>query len=202
MQQAVKYQFWQDRSGATIIEFALVAPIFFLLIFAIIEYGLYMFHRVAIESITMQAGREATLGRTAGNGACSGTNDRVSYIQCVVRQKSSRLIRGGDTIININRVADGGTFVPDICYDNPDRPSSAPATCRQWEPVNTIPEYQGASAANNPGTAGDVIEVQVVYPWRVLIPFMSRFFGSADNSGRTSGVVMIRSATVVKNEPF
>jgi hypothetical protein len=193
---------WKNTNGATIVEFAIVAPIFFLIILGIIEFGLYMFHRVTLEAIVMQAGREASLGRSSvAGGACSGTNDSVSYIQCYVRAKSAALFHGEEVTFNINRVA-AGTVVPDICLDNPSNPSSRPATCTFYDNVNGIPDYQGASSNNVTGAAGELIEVRVNYPWRILIPFAGQYFGNRDAQGRNTGVALITTSTVIKNEPF
>ena len=200
-------RFLNDERGANIIEFAFVAPVFFLLFLGILEFGLYMFHRIAVEAITMQAARESSLGKSNSAGPCAGTADRASYMRCVVQQKSKSLIRGDDTIVQINTLANGGTFLPDICLFDPQKPSSAPAVCGPgnvgpFEEVNGATGYQGASAAAAVGNAGDVVEVRVIYPWKVLIPYLAQYFGSADGKGGTTGVVMISARTVFKNEPF
>lgn len=202
-------QFIRNRDGASIVEFAIVAPIFFLLIMGIIEFGLFMFHKVAIEAITMQVAREASLNSSSGYSNCNGGNDRYAYIRCYVREKASSLINGEQVQVNINTVAQGGTTVPDICL-NTDPPSSTPATCaggQGYEEVNGLPGYQGASSINRPGSAGELIEVRVSYPWRVLVPFMSKIIGSeqppakAGDPPTRTGVVMITSSTVFRNEP-
>lgn len=196
--------FIRNERGASIVEFAIVAPIFFLLIMGILEFGLFMFHKVVIESITMQVGREASLNTSSGSGACMGGNDRFAYIRCYVREKSAYLINGDQVEVNINTVAAGGTRVPDICLDG-GVPSSRPTTCNSFEEVNGVPRYQGLDAVNNAGGAGELIEVRVSYPWRVLVPLMSRLIGSEQTSqnGETTrtGVVMITSSTVFRNEP-
>lgn len=192
----------RDQQGASIVEFALIAPVFFFIIMGILEFGLFMFHKVVIESITMQVSREASLNKNAGDGNCAGTTDRYAYIRCYVREKSNYLINGDQVEVNINRVAEGGTRVADICL-NVDPPSSRPATCngpRGYEEVNGIQGYQG-TAGSAPGDAGELIEVRVSYPWRVLVPLMSQLIGSQREDGSRTGVVMITSSTVFRNEP-
>ncbi len=194
--------FIRDQRGATILEFAVVAPVFFFIIMGILEFGLFMFHKVVIESITMQVSREASLTRTSGSGACSGTTDRYAYIRCYVREKAGYLINGEQVEVNINTVAQGGTRVADICL-NVDPPSSTVATCvgpPGWEEVNGIPGYQ-STTGSAPGAAGELIEVRVSYPWRVLVPFMSQLIGTQRDDGSRTGVVMITSSTVFRNEP-
>lgn len=192
--------FIRDQRGASIVEFAVVAPVFFMLILGILEFGLFMFHKVVIESITMQVGREASLNTSSGYSGCTGGNDRYAYIRCYVREKSAFLINGDQTQVNIRTVAEGGTRVPDICL-SVDPPSSTPATCARYEEVNGIPNYQGIATNNNVGGAGELVEVRVSYPWQILIPFLDQFIGSTQQDGTRTGVVMITSSTVFRNEP-
>src|SRR5437868_13503743 len=78
-----------DR-GASAVEFALVSPLLFTLLFGIIDYGLYFADALSVQQGVSDAAREATLsvGSTAanwpGDGACgaaptspgpTGTND-------------------------------------------------------------------------------------------------------------------------------
>ncbi|MFZ4125612.1 MAG: TadE/TadG family type IV pilus assembly protein [Rickettsiales bacterium] len=179
-----------DNAGATLIEFALVAPVFFLLLMAIIEFGLIGFHQVAIESAVAATAREASLGKATTSG------DRVEYVRTHLRQKLKGLINANQLQISASTVVSGGTSAsPDICMDDPPRlggPCDPPLI---FEEVNNIPGYQGADALVSLGNAGDVVEVRVLYPWRVQLPLMSRFFGQ-------NGVFLITANTIVKNEPF
>jgi hypothetical protein len=193
-----------DRDdGATIIEFALVAPVFFLVIFGMFEFGLFMYHKVIIENIAVEVSRAASLGKTSDGGDCSYPNDaagRISYIECVVKQKSSVLINGDKTEVQIVNLQNGETIVPDICFDT-DPPSSSPGTCTVYEEVNGKPEYQGAAASEASG-GGALIEVRISYPWSVQIPLMNQFFQRTDSQGNTRNVVMITASAVIRNEPF
>ena len=183
-------KWWLNRSGATIIEFAVIAPIFFLLLFAIIEFGLIAYSQVVIESGVAAVAREASLGKT-------GTfPNRIDYIQAHLRKKLAGLINSDEIIISANTIVSGGvTTTPDICMTNP--PTSNRANCDPpltFEEINGFDGYQGA-AGMNMGDAGELIEVRVYYPWRVQFPLMKQFFGE-------NGVMMITANAIVKNEPF
>jgi Flp pilus assembly protein TadG len=55
------------RRGATVVEFAIVAPILFLVVFGLIEFGRYMMlHQIAITS-TREGCRKAVLGTTTSD---------------------------------------------------------------------------------------------------------------------------------------
>ena len=199
-----------DASGATIVEFALVAPVFFLILFAVFEFGLITFSNVVIESAVMHASRAASLGKTSNSsGPCATTADRLGYVTCVIRDRTSVLINADRLIISANPVSGGGTpatSVPDICMTVP---PSSPAACDPplyYQEVNGTSGYQGPGAVNNAslGASGELVELRVSYPWRVQMPFMSSFFGcqGAQKAGCQQGIIMLTSATVFKNEPF
>ena len=57
----------QKRRGATVVEFAMVVPILFLLVFGMIEFGRYvMLQQIAITS-TREGSRKAALGTTTSD---------------------------------------------------------------------------------------------------------------------------------------
>ena len=178
-----------DENGATIIEFAIVAPVFFLLLMGIIEFGLIGFHSVALDAAVAQTSRQASLGNVP-----SGFPDRVSYIRSELRNRTQGLINANQIIISANLVTAGGAPTPpDICLTDP---PSFGTTCTgvPFQEVNGVPGYQGPSAAVTLGNAGDVVEIRASYPWRVQLPLVRDFIGP-------NGVLLITSSTVVKNEP-
>lgn len=200
----------QDTRGATILEYAVVAPIFFVLIFGILEIGLYMFHKVAIESITAQAGREASLVRTSkGNPGdpCYGKPDQIAYIRCIVESKSEYLMHHQRIFIDVQRVDNGGvgTYAPDICVDDPNNPNSTVQTCRLFEDVNRNGIYDPANTSLDAGTYGQLVEVRVNYPWQLMIPFLRPFIGRVVDTPKgpaRTNVIMITSSIVIRNEPL
>lgn len=61
------------RLGQAMVEFALVAPVFFLLLFAIIEGGRFVFYYEALNSATREGARYAIIhGSNAADGCPSG----------------------------------------------------------------------------------------------------------------------------------
>src|ERR1700743_793755 len=62
----VKYalrRFVRNRRGSAIVEFALVAPVFFALLFAIIETGLMFFASQVLETVTDESARQIQTGQ-------------------------------------------------------------------------------------------------------------------------------------------
>jgi Flp pilus assembly protein TadG len=55
---------WQDERGATALEFAILAPVFFLLIFGIIAFGLLFWTQVGLQHGAEMAARCASINTT------------------------------------------------------------------------------------------------------------------------------------------
>lgn len=192
--------FFRKNDGSAIVEFALVAPLFFLLVFAMLEFGLFMYSKMIVENIALEITRAASIDNRDDAGCSVSHPKREDYLACLVKKKASVLIHGDEMQVEFKVVKDGVTVPPDICFDtNP--PTSTPATCTVYEEVNGEVGYQGAQISNA-GKSGEVIEVRISYPWSVLMPLAGQFFQRTDNEGNTKNVVMITASTVIRNEPF
>jgi len=82
------------RSGNSMVEFALVAPLFFLLVFGVLDYGRLFYEQETLQYAMRQAGRFAVTGQN------SGTN-RVTAIIQVAENAAAGLINSG----NINNIS-------------------------------------------------------------------------------------------------
>jgi hypothetical protein len=176
---------------------------FFMLMFGIIEYGMIMLTRVAIESAVMQVTRSASIGTVV-----PGCSDRVCAVKKLVEQKTLGFVKKESVIVTATATAPTSPLtttapIPDICLDNPATPY--PAIC----PVgggfinnDGNPGYQATGAgAVSIGNAGDLVEIRVTYLWRVLFP-MFEIFQSYSGTGGRKGFLVITSSSVIKNEPF
>ncbi|PZU83343.1 MAG: hypothetical protein DI528_17235 [Shinella sp.] len=54
-----------DRRGAAAIEFAILAPVFFMVVFSMIGYGIYLSASHAVQQLTADAARTAIAGLTS-----------------------------------------------------------------------------------------------------------------------------------------
>jgi len=73
----------RSRRGQATIEFALVAPLYFLLVFGIIEFGRIFYVELTLQNAVRQAGRFAVTGSKTVAGV---TTDRVDAITMVAEQ--------------------------------------------------------------------------------------------------------------------
>lgn len=186
---------WQhiarDEQGATAVEFALVAGIFFVLFLGIIEIGLFTLTKVAIESVAQHASRATGIGDLA-----PGCSDRVCAIRSLVHTKTLGLIHSESVIVTSTTVSSPVSEtppIPDVCFDDPADPY--PETC-----LGAFADNSGGPLYDPPGSpilgiGEDMVEIRITYLWRVLFPIMRSRIGE-------DGVVTITASTVVKNEPF
>ncbi len=182
--------FGKDSGGATAIEFAVLAVPFFLLFMGIIEYGLFMMTKVAVESATAQAGRAGSLG---------GCN--VSCVQTLIANKTSNLINASNIVVTAGVVdhdsgSGGAPFSGDLCNSTPPH-IGGDCSGFGWQDLNGNGSYDSgpSGAGSSVGGPGDIVEIRVALPWHVLMPFVGQYFGS-------HGTVLITSNTVVKNENY
>lgn len=54
-----------DRSGSSAVEFAIIAPVFLMVLFSLIGYGIYLSAASAVQQIAANAARTAIAGLTA-----------------------------------------------------------------------------------------------------------------------------------------
>lgn len=66
---------WRDDQGTSALEFALTAPVFFLFLFGIIEFGLLFWTQIGLQHGTEMAARCATVNSTL----CPSSNAITSY---------------------------------------------------------------------------------------------------------------------------
>lgn len=182
--------FTKDSEGATIVEFAIVAMAFFMLMFGIIEFGMFMMTQVAVESIVSQAGRIAAVKQDV-----SGC-DRVCQTKNFIESKAQNLLnyQNASTVTITSRnlsTGQGSDFAGDLCLSEP--PHVGGACSSQWEDLNGNNQYDPGPGFNSVGGPGDLIELRVNYVWRVINPMFKPFFGN-------NGTISINSTTVVKNE--
>lgn len=189
----------RDERGAGAIEFALVAFPLFLLIMAVIEFGLMFFTQMQLENIMSNAVRATSI--TQGTAAT-----RARAIQDTVQQQARDLIHGGSVRTSLEVVNSGpASFVePELCYTNPPRVGQGCPPGVPFEDYNGNGVFDNGNTSNNAGGANDVVQINVYLVWRFFTPFLGTFFsGDSDAPGYTgSNGRMIHSSAVIKNEPF
>ena len=161
-----------DRGGATAVEFALVAPPFLLLLFAIMEIGMVLVASSTLEDSVYDAGRIIRTGslQMSGNG--------IEVFEPLVCGGLYGLIACDDLVIDVRQFDTfGGVVLPDV--------------------FNEDGEVDEESLEFLPGGPEDIVVVRVYGVWHALTPGLKYIFGDASTGG-----LKMTTATVFRNEPY
>jgi Flp pilus assembly protein TadG len=134
-------RFLGTGSGATAVEFALVAPPFIALLYAILQTTLIFFAQQVLQTATIQAARLIMTGQ-----AQSG-NYTASQFQQAVCANATSLFNCGGIYVNVQ------TF-------------SSFSSVTMLNPVSNG-TFSSSGMSYSPGGTGDIEVVQVFYQWPV-----------------------------------
>ena len=165
-------RFRRNRQGSAAVEFAMIAPLFFGLLWAIIETGLVFFAGQVLETVTQDSARTIMTGQAQGaalsqaqfkTDVCSrvvALFDCANGIYVDVRSYSSF-----GTVTIPNQIDAGKNFVNDMKF------------C--------------------PGKDGDIVVVRVFYQWPLFVTSLG--YNLADLAGSKR---LLSATATFKNEPF
>jgi Flp pilus assembly protein TadG len=171
--------FFRCRKGATAVEFALVAAPFMALLVAIIQSALVFFAGRVLDEVTEEASRYIMTGQAQQGSitqagfktyVCTGTNTSALI---------SALFTCSNIMINVQNYADfasASTTSPTLTFNNGN--------------VSNTWSY-------NTGNPGDIIVVQVMYQWPVVLGPLSMNLANLSNGNR-----LLVSTAVFKSEPY
>jgi Flp pilus assembly protein TadG len=121
-------RFRRNRAGSTVVEFALVAPMFFALLFAIIETGIVFFADQMLETGVQDTGRLIYTSQTQSAGTSQvdfkqGLCDQVVMLfgpqPCPNLYVDVRSYPQGTTITITDPIDSSGNFVNSFVYQPP-----------------------------------------------------------------------------------
>jgi Flp pilus assembly protein TadG len=170
---AVIRRFRADRRASAAVEFAFIAPLFFCLLFAIIEVALIFFAGQTLETATQDSARMIMTGQAqTGN-----------YTQAQFKNDlCSRIVALFD--------CQNGIYIDVKSY-----PSFASISLSN--PVDANNKFTSANFSYNPGSAGDIVVVRVFYQWPLFVT------GLGFNVSNLAGNMFLLSATAAfRNEPY
>jgi Flp pilus assembly protein TadG len=174
------------QSGAAIVEFALVAPLFIGLLCAIMEFSGIMFVQAILEGSAREASRYGLTGFTSGGVS------REDQILSIVEDNTYGIIDMDelqiDTLVyeNFGDIGQPEPFTDENengVWDN-DEPYTDINGNGTWDPD------MGAAGLGGPGA---VVVYRMSYDWNIMIPLFRPFFGNS---------IRLQSNIAVRNEPF
>jgi Flp pilus assembly protein TadG len=178
--------FVKNTGGNTIIEFAVVAPMLFLILSGIIELGLILFTTSAMEGATNVGSRIGKTGYTQGGS-------REDYIRTQITKLTGGFLNSSSlsiSILSYSSFSNIGQPEPCLIPASPPCPGVAGVNFTDINGNGTWDADQGAASA---GGSGSVVLYRTSYPWHLFTPIMSSLLG-------TSGVYTITAVAAVRNE--
>jgi hypothetical protein len=178
--------FGRDRSGSTLVEFALIVPPLFLLMFGAVEVSQVMAVSNILESATNMSSR---LGKTGY------TEEGVSREDLIREEIEYR----GAGLIDMDKIE-----IQSLVYDQfddigqpepwNDANEDGVVDDGEYTDINGNGQYDIDMGVEGVGDSDDVVVYTITYPWVITTPIVSAFFGD--------GIVELAAHSVVKNEPF
>ncbi len=138
-------RFCTARRGATIVEFALIAPVFLAMLIAILESTLFLFAQANLQDAAVEAGRLFMTGQAQNAGTTQ------SQFKTEICPMVSALFTCNNVMVNVQSSASFGS-------------ASAAAPTLTYNANGTVSNNWSYS----PGTPGEVMVVQLIYQWPIV----------------------------------
>ncbi len=165
--------FAASDSGATAVEFALVAAPFLALIIALIQTFLVFFAQQMLESIVQQSARLVMTGQVQSAQMTQAVFKQKVCDQIVILFNCSTLMVDMQVATSWTSA---NTAMPTLTYDGSGK-------------VSNVWQY-------NPGNPGDIVVLRVMYEWPVMLGPLGFNLSNLSNGNR-----LIMSSAAFQNEP-
>ncbi len=165
-------RFRRNRRGSAAVEFALVAPIFFGLLFAIIELAMVFFASQVLETATQDSAREIMTGQAQTSAF---TQAQFKNLVC------SKLVVMFDCVNGVSIDVQSYSAFGSVNIADPIDAS------RNFVPPNNY----------LPGGPGDIVVVRIFYQWPLFVTGLG--FNIANLSGSKR---LLTATAAFQNEPY
>jgi Flp pilus assembly protein TadG len=171
-------RFRRNRGGSAAVEFALVAPMFFALLFAIIETALVFFASQVLETVTQNSARMILTGQ-ANSAGYATASDLKSKAICLT-----------GSVANVLFDCTNGIFV-----DVENYPSFANMVLSSQ--IDTNGNFITGNLQYCPGNGGAIVVVRLFYQWPLFVTGLGYNIASLTGSKR-----LLYGTAAFRNEPF
>ena len=167
-------RFRRNRRGSAAVEFALVAPVFFALLFAIIETAIMFFASQVLETVTQNSVRQILTGQAQAANYAKWTNFRDG----VVCAQIPAVLTCANVYVNVQSTSQFSNAV----FNNM---------------INASGNFDPSTLGYSPGGPGDTVVVQLFYQWPLFVT------GLGYNIANLTGNQRLLVATAAfQNEPY
>jgi hypothetical protein len=174
------------EGGATVVEFALVAPAFLAILCAIMEFSGIMFVQTLLEGAAREASRYGIIGQ---GGTCQ---DRTSKILHVLEDNTYGIIDLDELEMNF-RVYESFDEIGQPEPYTDENENGAYDVGEPYQDINANGSWDEDMGTVGQGGPGEVVEYRLSYDWPIMIPLFEPLFGET---------ITLRSNIAVRNEPF
>ena len=187
---ASRLGFWRpglagNQRGATVLEMAIILPVFFLLLIGITEFSLRFFADIVLQSGIQEASRFGAVGRT------SSGSSREDMIRRIILENSYGLFE--DKQLSL-------TYKIYDSFDNIDKPepfndsngNGFYDSGENYTDTNGNGRWDADQGRQGLGGGNDIVLYEASHPWDAISPIMDPFLGNSQVSARIA----------VRNEPF
>jgi Flp pilus assembly protein TadG len=179
-------RFRRSRAGSAAVEFALVAPVFFALLFAIIEVAIMFFASQVLETITQDSARALMTGQ-AQTGLVAACANPVSGAPAACTQSSFQAYACSQIPALFS--------CPNLYVDVESYSSFSGIVINSQ--IDGSGNFTSTNMQYNPGGPGDVVIVRMFYQWPLFVT------GFGFNMSNLSGNKRLLVATsAFQNEPY
>ena len=165
-------RFRRSRKASAAVEFALVAPMFFALLFAIIESGIMFLADQVLETVNQNSARKILTGQ-AQNSAWS-QSQFATYVCSQV-----------PALLNCNNI-----------YIDVQSYSSFSSMSNVGCPIDGSGNFNSATQYN-PGNVDDIVVVRLFYQWPLFVTRLGYNPANLSNGNR-----LLCATAAFKNEPY
>lgn len=173
-----------DREGATLVEFAFVAPVFVLMLMGLFEFGFQVYARSLLQGAMQEAARNATL---------EGGEVEIEQLDNAVSRQLRNFIPSAE--ITFERT--NYTNFSDVLQPEEFTDSNGDGVCNANEPfedVNDNGHWDEDRGQDGLGGARDAVLYQATADYDRMFP-LHRLMGWEPQ-------VSIEASTVLRNQPF
>lgn len=170
-------RFRRNRRGSAAVEFALVAPVFFALLFAIIETGIMFFASQVLESITQNAARQILTGQAQAKNYPDGPTF-TSNVVCPANSPPPVLFTCSNIFVDVKSYSSFSSVVINSQIVN----------------GNFDPSTLGYS----PGGPGDIVVVRFFYKWPLFVTGLGYNIANLASGNQR----LLVATAAFQNEPY
>ena len=165
-------RFRRNRRGSAAVEFALVAPVFFALLFAIIETAIVFFAGQVLETVTQDSARMIMTGQAQTSGYSQ--SDFKTYV--------------------CNKITVLFDCINGISIDV--QSYSAFSSVSIASPIDGSKNFVSPNNYN-PGGPGDIVVVRLFYQWPLIVTGLGYNISNLTGSKR-----LLTATAAFRNEPY